>query len=266
MLKNIFFAGCLLVISMASQAGFISGTKTFADGKIVNLQGLEWMPLTYTAGLSRNQVEAADGFTDTNGTLWSAGVWRYATQAETGKLLGSLWGGTHDGFWHNNYAGAAWFVAMFGGLVHSQGWGGNSGSYSKFYNGVDNDCHPSDHMSCLGAVNSVELTGHNMAYHAYNIETRVWENGTWAGYRGIGEFRCARGNTAANHDNVVNPFTFRNMCELDVVDNGVSDVSIGSLLVRTVDAPVAAVSSPTAFSLFALGLCGLLLRRRKIAA
>jgi hypothetical protein len=50
------------------------------------------------------------------------------------------------------------------------------------------------------------------------------------------------------------------------VDARIGHYQVGSLLVRSVDTPVATVSSPAALSLFALGLCGLLLRRRKIAA
>ncbi|HFG2245911.1 TPA: hypothetical protein ACGF9S_003386 [Vibrio cholerae] len=144
-MKKLFAAALLLTagFSMSAHAGFISGPKTFDGGKSVDLQGLEWMPLTYTAGLSRNQVEAAGGFTDRFGGVWNAGVWRYATRNETETLLGSLWGGRFNGWSHDNFAGAAIFLQWYGALYKD-----NNLSGSQFIFGADGECYPAMARTC----------------------------------------------------------------------------------------------------------------------
>lgn len=118
-MKRVFSAVIFLslVVSMSAYAGLISGNHTTDGGKSVNLQGLEWMPLTHTAGLSRSQVGSSNGFTDRYGNEWKSGDWRYATRSETEILLGSLWGGVYSGFSSDNYDGAKWFFDFFGGIA-----------------------------------------------------------------------------------------------------------------------------------------------------
>lgn len=135
------FGGFVLAMSAAnSHAGFISGTHILSNGKSVELQNLEWMPLTATQGISRLDIE--DGFIDRMGSLWSASDWRYATRNETEKLLGSLWGGSNQ-LDESNFAGADWFLTHFG-IFHNYS--------ASFFFGADGDCDFQSTMSCIGEV------------------------------------------------------------------------------------------------------------------
>lgn len=135
------FGGLVLAIGASSaHAGFISGDHILSNGKSVELQNLEWMPLTYTQGLSRWDVE--DGFTDRMGNSWSASDWRYATRDETEKLIGSLWGGIRQ-LDESNFAGADWFLSNFGTFYNYS---------ARFFFGADGDCDSVRSMSCIGEV------------------------------------------------------------------------------------------------------------------
>ncbi|MCP4253270.1 MAG: PEP-CTERM sorting domain-containing protein [Candidatus Scalindua sp.] len=78
------------------------GTHQTAAGKVVNLSGLEWLEWDHGAGLSRVDVSNQMG---AGGTYEG---WRYASRAEVGALLDSLWGGTHEGWHASNLDGGDW--------------------------------------------------------------------------------------------------------------------------------------------------------------
>lgn len=105
LIPTLLLAGCL---SASANATFISGNKYLSNGSKVALQNLEWMPLTYTAGLTRVDIE--DGFTDRFGNTWGADEWRYATKDETETLILSLWDKEFDGWSRGNAVGAWWFL------------------------------------------------------------------------------------------------------------------------------------------------------------
>ncbi|MFT7221979.1 MAG: hypothetical protein ACI8Z1_003602, partial [Candidatus Azotimanducaceae bacterium] len=66
---GLFFIGCLIA-NIGAQATIL-GPHTTAGGKIVNLSNLQWLELTATESLSRDQVEAGAGGLINDG-------WRYA--------------------------------------------------------------------------------------------------------------------------------------------------------------------------------------------
>lgn len=248
-MKKLLATALLLTagLSTSAHAGFISGSQTTAGGKTVNLQGLEWMPLTYTAGLSRNQVEAAGGFTDRFGGVWNAGDWRYATRAETETLLGSLWGGKYNGWSYDNFDGASAFLNLFGTTSNENPRVGTN-RYSYFLFGNAGECSTNLQQICYGFVNARESVSGN--YNSFSIETRKSTVLTVT-VGNIGYFTETQGLNASLSDtnNTI------------AADNAIPFVS--SLLVRTVSTPAAPVTSPTTLSLFALGFAALLLRRRK---
>lgn len=126
-----FIGCCLLLAATTAHAGFISGNQVLANGNQVALQGLEWMPLSYSAGKTVNEVEG--GFTDNTGTVWAASDWRYATAAEVTTLLSSLLG-AGESFYSpgaSNVDGVSWFFSNFGSL----GVNYDGTSYSGFFYG-----------------------------------------------------------------------------------------------------------------------------------
>lgn len=247
-MKKLLTAALVLTagLSMSAHASLISGPITFDGGKLVNLQGLEWMPVTYTAGLSRDDVEL--GFSDVT-KEWGKGGWRYATRNETNLLLGSLWGGRYDGWSYDNFAGASKFLEIFG---HT--WINNEDNFvSAFLFGEVGACNVNFPSVCYGQVGQYknypyEYTAMDKLYNWLSTTSYV------PGQAGMGWFSDDHGVDMA-----------RGGVDVAVGMNDSSSI-LGSLLVRSGDTPVATVSSPAALSLLALGLCGLLLRRRKIAA
>jgi hypothetical protein len=247
-MKKLLAAALLLTagLSMSAHASLISGPITFDGSKPVDLQGLEWMPLAYTQGLSRYDVES--GFNDSS-KAWGAGSWRYATRNETERLLGSLWGGRYDGWSHDNYVGASQFITMFGYTysndIQHRG--------AAFLFGDNGECSVNLNFMCIGNVSTfVNWTDPMQAYDKNFNWTRT--SSYIPEQKVMGVFEDEFGvNMGRSPNNAVRGYTSQSM-------------SFGSLLVRSVDTPSATVSSPGALSLFAFGLCGLLLRRRKIAA
>jgi hypothetical protein len=265
-LKKIVVTSILLsaaAFSMSANAGFISGLQTTSGGKSVALQGLEWMPLTYTAGMSRQNIEQADGFTDRFGGVWSSSDWRYASRSETELLLGSLWGGTVSGWSNDNADGANWFLSTFGAIGYDTGYGNSriDGKYN--YGGYQNydqayfmfgdvfDCANNDKSTCLGLIGDME----NSTLDKTGDDTTGTLRTTYLKNSGPGGwfYEVMGLNAGFNTTNLATDVTYSNR-------------QYGSLLVRQASVGPAPVSSPNAISLFALGLCGLVLNRRRKAS
>lgn len=256
-LTSLFF---LAFSSHPTQAEFIYGNYTTEGGKTVNLQGLEWMPLTYTQGLSRAAIEASSGFTDRFGNSWQSGVWRYASHEETAALLKSLWGGKYTTLSRNNGDGANWFLNTFGGLSFDSGygphridgWGVGDGfthyEHSLFFYGNNDECSGVNYsMTCFGYVKGA----YNYAYDTtgFDIKSKVEELAYKANSGLIGQFSGDAIDTKA----VYPVWFYRNA--------GLGDA--GSLLVRNKGSTSSPIPTPTSISLFLIGFCGLSLLRRK---
>lgn len=157
-MKKTFIITALWMVSLAANAGIVSGTHTTAGGKSVDLQGLEWLTLDHTNGISRDLIEDDNGWTDNYGNTYSGSEWRYATLEETGILLGSLWGGTADGYSADNYDGASWFRDNFGMPAFDDMGGTNSDElateedWAGFFYGSTLECVGAEDYSCFGYV------------------------------------------------------------------------------------------------------------------
>ena len=86
-----------LVASLLFSPVASAGPILFSD--TAGIEQLEWLELTATQSLSRNEVDALISGGDLAG-------WRYATRSEVETLYSSLWGGTVSGWSIDNYPGA----------------------------------------------------------------------------------------------------------------------------------------------------------------
>jgi len=241
----------LIFAGFHANATIISGSHFTDAGKAVDLQGLEWMSLEQTRGLSRTDVE--DGFTDYDGNVWAAGDWQYATRAQTANLLGSLWGGVYSGWSADNADGAMWFVYTFfgteyGNAVTSDGDGRHTDERwtsldaSLFLYGGTGECDST--ASCWGQVSNAEshyrdilntpvgTSEPNTSYHAESEQE-------------LGKFQWNWGLSATQN-------------EVENINVGTAHPSFGSLLVRS-----ARVQEPAVIALFATGLFGIGFARRR---
>lgn len=244
----------LLGISCVSNSAIISGTQVTNDGKTVDLQGFEWMSLEHTAGLSRSEVEG--GFTDTYGTIWNVSDWRYATRAETGVLLNSLWGGVYEQWATNNSDGAAWFIEHFMGLAFDTGVGDNrvdgtqsnallsNYDWSDFFFGENGECSSDLSDSCVGSVAWMSRYGQDLkSYNVVRSEIELAHlSGEAMGF--IGDTYGAEFNWDSENQT------------LKINDN---DLTIGSLLVRK----ATVVTEPSVLTIFTFALIGLGICRRR---
>lgn len=169
-----FIGCCLLLAATTAHAGFISGNQVLANGNQVALQGLEWMPLSYTAGKTVHEVEG--GFTDNTGTVWAASDWRYATSAEVATLFSSLPGAVKIYNYYNssNVDAASWFLSNFGSLGVSY----LGASYSGFfYENTDVQC-PNMPVGCRhwGVVESDGVVA--SVYNYYSLYNTYWSSHT----------------------------------------------------------------------------------------
>ena len=231
-MKKILAVAAILAVgvSMSAQAGLISGEHLLSNGNTVALQGLEWMPLTYTVSMSRNDIE--DGFTDRFGGRWNAGEWRYASRVETATLLRSLWDHQSNGWSAANFVGLTWFKTNLALLGYDTGFGGER-------------------------VDREGTGGHDWSDFAYGD----------TGECGVG--RTCKGHVAVNNDTGwLNRTHGLSGSELNVsaLTNSYRLSDFGSLLVRSTSSVPTPVPAPTAISLLGLGLCALTLRRRRKAS
>ncbi len=234
-MKKLLAAALLLSggLSMSAHAGFISGNFTLSNGNTVDLQGLEWMPLTYTGGMSRVDIE--DGFTDRFGNIWNASDWRYATRSETSILLNSL--AFTSGYHANNHAGAKWFMESFGYTIDST-WYQKVPDYTsfgtQFYFGETGSCGTgplNSNKTCVGRV-SVSMDSRDT----------------------VGYFGNEYGLSLTSQI---------------LATNDVARIAYGSLLVRTqAITPAPTVSEPSVIGLLGLALCGMFAanRRKKLSS
>ena len=260
-MKNKFLYGAIAAsllssVSSFANAGIISGLQKTDLGKNVDLQGMEWLSLEHTAGLSRFDIE--NGFTDRYGQVWAAGEWRYATRNQTELLLNSLWGQTWDGWSSDNVDGVNWFLEQFGGLAYDEGFGKerinkNSDStdwlsydYSWFNFGLENECSSISLSTCYGSIGVGTITDTSRYASATNIKTQdiyTYNSGERVGY--ISDRRGAdMGNDQLNSSH----------------KKSRTGQYLGNLLVR--NSPIAEVTEPSTFVIFALSLLGILSRRK----
>ena len=118
MIRHSTVLGLALLVSLSlarESSADIVGFHQTAGGKVVDLSGLQWLEWTTTTGLSRTQMETE---------LLPGGTyedWRYASRAEVGALMDSVWGGTVDGWDASNRDGGDWLAANFGSVFGGVG-------------------------------------------------------------------------------------------------------------------------------------------------
>lgn len=127
-------------------AAVIFGEHYTNSGKFVDLGGLDWLSLDETSGVSRTSVE------DGSAGNWLSDGWRYSTRTETEALLDSLWGGTTEGYYWDNFDGASWFMNNFGALWTYTNHLDRNISETHFFFGNQGECTPSSTYSCIGSV------------------------------------------------------------------------------------------------------------------
>ncbi len=84
----------------------VSGTHYTDGGKLVNLQGLEWLSWDETVGVSRTDIEAGWGGLIADG-------WRYATEGELALFFQSLSPAGDEGYHISNHDGSQWLWETF---------------------------------------------------------------------------------------------------------------------------------------------------------
>ena len=228
-MKNLLAVATLLTVgvSMSAQAGLISGEHMLSNGNKVALQGLQWMPLTYTVDMRRNDIE--DGFTDRFGGVWNAGEWRYASRVETATLLRSLWDNQSNGWSAANFVGLTWFKANLALLGYDTGSG-------------------------AGRVDREGAGGHDWSDFAYGATGECGVGTTCRGHVSVNNGAGWLNRTYGLSESEINVSALSNSYKLN---------DFGSLLVRSTPTVPTPVSAPTAISLLGLGLGGLALRRRR---
>ena len=234
----------LLVASAPASAVVISvagGTNTaLGNGSHADLQGLEWLSLDVTSGVSRQDIENGAG-----NTLLADG-WSAATRAQPETLVGSLWDGQYAGWSPGNRAGAAWFLDTFGTLLLNTGVGYDQFRESNFAFGREGDCTVDPTWGCGGTVRTIinltDTVAAQLNPGATDVGTGV-VNVFPTPFTG-GWFREDRGLDAGLSPNN------------DLARDTKFHPIIGHLLVR------AAVPEPPVAALLALGLAAAGLRRR----
>jgi hypothetical protein len=249
-----FIVSVFVLISSYANAGFISGSHTTDGGKSVDLGvNLEWMSLDYTAGLSRDYIESASGWTDRYGNHWASSDWRYATSTEVAALYNSLWGGTYYGWSVSNRDGANWLLNEFGGLSHDLDFGDarsqltltdaswTNHDASRMIYGARGECSTDNSYSCLAFAQTADdyiydITALHEPTSSYVVGYNA--NSGPAGFL-ADAYALEVTHTVAS-----------------IINHTELNSSIGSLLIR-MTGKVASVPEPTSCTIFALGLLGL---------
>lgn len=162
---NFLFSLTLLISSMV-QAHIVSGIHFTEGGKAVDLQGLEWLSLDRTRGISRSDIE--NGY----GGLWEEG-WRYANRLQTETLLQSLWGGDYKWGYPDYGDGADWF---FRSLAHGPLLFYESVLRNFFY-GAEGECSNDLMLGCQGyakvAYSNVGLPPTGWFYNDQGLDATI---------------------------------------------------------------------------------------------
>jgi len=259
---NLILAALILMVSGQVGAAIISGTYFTEDNKKVDLQGLEWLSLDHTAGLSRTYIESDEGWTDQFGNSYSANEWRYATRVETETLLNSLWDQKYSGFSLSNYDGSSWFRENFEFIFHDTGYGEDRIDGSQFYEpekltedaagfyfGDLFECSVSETYSCYGLV--VEYTSESgYTFNTVDVHDRVRVELTVEAGGTFGAFYESYGIDSSMYNDEYNGNSRQGHT------NGRQNV--GSLLVRDIPKPPSPVPAPAAIWLFGTGILGLI--------
>ncbi len=255
---KIFSIFLIIILSFTNtcESSIISGKYTLSNGKTVNLQGLEWLPLYYTAGISRDDIE--NGFTDRFENKWQHNEWRYATREETEKLIGSLWDNQYDGWSTGNAIGAWWFLDNFGGLSYDSGYGSSrvngedSGLWysgfdqSFFYFGETYDCSSDSEMTCVGHIAANRNYGFDLYAHHVDSGFRLNSYAKNSGFAGYIDSNKGLNTGKENKNN----FHEKSFISYDQ----------GSLLVRKIPNHPNEVPTPSIFIIFITSICFLLYR------
>ena len=221
----------------SSNASVISGDLYTDDGKLVELQGLEWLSLEHTSGMSVEDI--ANGFTDSYGNTWQSGHWRHASRIETEILLASLWGGVYEGVSSDNGDGADFFIDNFGGLTYEERYGqrlSNSDltnwDFSGFFFGEVGECLVAM-TYCYGQISAFDNAAFDI--NATNVLTSLNEIAYTANSGKGGIFNEYYGAD----------FGLFNANQYLSADH--SDFNIGHLLVRSGTSSISAPNSSLAF-------------------
>jgi hypothetical protein len=144
MIRTFFTSLILLFISVQVNATIISGEQFTPAGKSVSLQGLDWLSLDHTSGISRLDIESDSGFTDNYGSIFSKDYWRYATRAETEILVLSLGANLYQKkLTESHYDAGIWFHENLGKL----------GDNFTFFNyGESFRCSSDINLTCSGML------------------------------------------------------------------------------------------------------------------
>lgn len=234
----------ILLVSGQGYAAIISLTNTnteYSAGLFADLQGLEWLTLDETLGVSRSSIE------DGSSGNWLNEGWRYASRNETETIVNSIWGGTTDGWSSDNSAGAKWFVDVFGATYQQNDSEFTNLVFSRFWFGDNLECDSSIGTTCEGGVGYADNIG-------FSISAPVLADGQW----NLETTYIADDGPAGN----IQDFRGANLGRIPDNNSGPSDATLtelGNLLVRD----ITPVPTPTTLPLFGIGLVGLGWLRRK---
>lgn len=250
----IIVAFCLV---SSANANIITGPQTTDGGKVVNLQGLEWLSLNQTVGQSRLDVEA--GFTAANGDVWAKDEWQYATRLQTSTLLSSLWGQISSGWSEDNFDGASWFLENF-----AAGLGLTSPEMSVSFFYGEGSCGAGE--SCYGTVSVSQdsnLFGAATSVNGRNVQATVStsEFGNFMNGHGLND--CGGGD-GSYIDRDGNTVVIADPCASELVETlGLSLLVRAPNILQFVEANAVQASEPSTISFFALALMGIGFRRFK---
>lgn len=237
MLKNIFFAGCLLVTSMASQAGLISynGYERAESSDIVKGGGLQWLKWDVTKGMSINEARS----------IYGAAGWELATNEQVTTLFNAFKFGNK--LWTNTE-----------GVTQQAG-----GGWTKDENS------PQNAFSSLFGFTYSLMCATNTQTSCYEPNDALFQTAAWFGNDpdGDGLYKEAfiRGDASLRNNNG----TYSKMTDFYYMTNDSVGInrkssSYGVALVRLTPEPAQPVSAPASFSLLTLGLIALGFRRRPV--
>jgi hypothetical protein len=212
----------------------ITNTDTeYLSGKNADLQGLQWLSLDLTEGVTRTSIESGFGgyFSDN---------WRYASREETETLLGSLWGGTASGWANNNFDGANWFINTFG---LSTSWPNSNEVFTNFLFGETFECSAWSGYTCAGSVK----TYNNSGVQKYGEDVNGSSILSYSAYSGAAGYLHEKAGLNVGYSN-----------QNEVKFTYINGTGTGSLLVKSLSVP-----EPSIIALLLIGFIGIYILRHK---